>query len=523
MSEEAAIAHEVMGRLGQTSKALTDSERKTELALGCEVAKETLLRGARALVERAGGRPILTSKSCDGTPLTTVHRSTHQQPQGKKIRSSGRQSSEFLVQNQFLRTRVSGGECWATKIILAEPTPLKHGKTAMAILSTSRETWYSLRQLGHWGLAVEHYCWDRCAITALDRQTRRWHLQQDTSRRPPHLSDDMAKMTELVVVTPCALHDCQNAFKWGLHNDFSNRDQVRDVYIAIESLRRSADLVSSHLYTWLHSCLQSTPCRGEAWVDQRRALWQTLGVDAETVELLSSELQLWWQDGTMWFLKDAFRDGDVLEAVASALMAVWRFVKFSDSRWLTVGTSARTVIAAVLTGIDGLVSTIVRDPKASKYYLNGFKRLTTTRRQFLVSAAVVSRVPESVQCELMEDSRVARTHDALWQAVSEEMKWLVSITPNTWSLLGKACDRSGPLLADICIGAAHVSFQFIWRRVLVPASQLPWRLVRGDIAHNLAVLSADECPEEPVSEKLWLLMRSNFPVAQLVASVELLG
>ena len=523
MSGSADIAQEVIGRLGQTSKSLTDPERKLELALGCEAAKETLLRSARDLVAQAGGKPMLASKSCDGTPIMTMHRVAHQQPHGKKIRTAGRQCSEFLVANQFLRTRASFGAGWDTKVIIAEATPLSHGKTVPCILSASRQHWHSLRQLGHWGCAVEHYCFDRAGITALDRETRRWHLEQDTSLRPSHVSDDLANLTEFVVVTACALHDCQNAFKWSMWEDFNNKDQVRDVYIVIESLRRSADLISSHLYAWLYSKLKATADRGEVWVEQRRTLWQTLGIDAETVELMACELQLWWEDGALWFLRGAFEDGDVIDAVASALMAVWRFVKFSESRWLTVGTSARTVIAAVLTGIEDLIGTITKDPKASKFYLRGFQRLTTPRKQFLVSAAVSSRIPESVQCELMEDSRVARTHDDLWKTLAEEMRWIVDISPNTWSLLGSTCGRPGPEVRDVCIGAAHVSFQFIWRRVLVPAAELPWCLVRGDIANNLAELAAGDSPAEPVSERLWLLMRSGFSVEQLVATVELLG
>ena len=153
--------------------------------------------------------------------------------------------------------------------------------------------------------------------------------------------------------------------------DFNNKDQVRDVYIVIESLRRSADLISSHLYAWLYSKLKATADRGEVWVEQRRTLWQTLGIDAETVELMACELQLWWEDGALWFLRGAFEDGDVIDAVASALMAVWRFVKFSESRWLTVGTSARTVIAAVLTGIEDLIDTITKDPQGQQILPEG--------------------------------------------------------------------------------------------------------------------------------------------------------
>ena len=113
MSEDLDLAKDVIGRLGRASHFLSDAERKDELGIGCEVAKETLLRGAQHLVASSGRRPMLTSKSCDGTPITVAHRETRHQPKGQKVKTTGRQCVEFLVQNQFLRCDV-GGLRWLT-------------------------------------------------------------------------------------------------------------------------------------------------------------------------------------------------------------------------------------------------------------------------------------------------------------------------------------------------------------------------------------------------------------------------
>ena len=45
-----------------------------------------------------------------------------------------------------------------------------------------------------------------------------------------------------------------------------------------------------------------------------------------------------------------------------------------------------------------------------------------------------------------------------------------------------------------------------WRRVLVPAGQLPWGLVAGNIQENLKELAAGEEPEEPAGKQFWKLM-----------------
>ena len=214
MAADGGVAQEVIMRMGKASVFLTDNERRFEIGVACEVAKDTLLRSARQLVDGAGGRPVLTSKSCDGTPITVTHRSVFEQPGGKKIRTTGRQCMEFLVQNQFLRTDM-GSDGMQTSVLLSEPTPLTQGKSVGAILGASRENWWTLRQLGHKGISVEHYCWDRFSITSLDRETRLWHDGQPLPELPPYITTEVASLMELAVMTPYALHDAQTRLQVG--------------------------------------------------------------------------------------------------------------------------------------------------------------------------------------------------------------------------------------------------------------------------------------------------------------------
>ena len=50
-----------------------------------EAGKEVLKDVALQLVARAGGSPMLTSKSADGTPITVVVRTEHSLPSGQKV------------------------------------------------------------------------------------------------------------------------------------------------------------------------------------------------------------------------------------------------------------------------------------------------------------------------------------------------------------------------------------------------------------------------------------------------------
>ena len=165
------------------------------------------------------------------------------------------------------------------------------------------------------------------------------------------------------------------------------------------------------------------------------------------------------------------------------------------------------------------------DRTASKFYLNGFSRFGPAARSFAVIASLSSRVAEVFQSELMEDPRVAATYGTLLRVAAQELKWVVDLPSHVWSAMSSVVGCSAESLKDDAIAAAHVSFHFIWRRVLQPASELPWRLVRGDIRENLKLLrSSEHPPVEPCSGNLWRLMNEHdFAVDQLTGLVELLG
>ena len=119
--------------------------------------------------------------------------------------------------------------------------------------------------------------------------------------------------------------------------------------------------------------------------------------------------------------------------MASVLFTVWRYPRFSESRWLTVGTSCRVMVAAFLTGITDMVRHIKKDKSNSQLFLKGFSRLDATRLEFLTICAVVSRVPEAIQAELMHDNRVAMVADSLWDAAAKDVKWVIDVPEGTWT------------------------------------------------------------------------------------------
>ena len=433
---------------------------------------------------------------------------------------------EFLVQNQFLRTRhpIKG---WETRVLLAEPIALAHGKSVNAILQASMKYWKWLRGMGHRGCVVEHFVWDRAGISALERGVRQMCKQRSSlvlPDIPAHLSAELLALTEFVVVTPCAMHDAHNAFRWGFLEEVKNRELMRDVYVSVESIRNSMDLVQKHIGAWVAERVTQSGIRlSEEWVEGRRVLLHALDVDMEAQEILSDVLQLRWEGSRLVVSPAADGPGDIVGLVVTCLLACWRLKKWTESRWSIVGSASRSTVAGLTFGIPDFVDYIRRDTHSSLFYLNGYSRLDEQGRNFLVRASIASRVAEGVEAELMQDSRVAHTLPELWKAASEELSWVIGLGNEVWGPLAEVCGSTIAELKSGCIQAAHISYHFLWRRVFEPAGALPWRLVRGDIAANLRELKADDPPAEPFSNQLWQLLHQDFPIKMLVDVVDVLG
>ena len=145
-----------------------DGKNVLEIQKVCEISKHVLACKFNELIAEADGAPMLSSKSADGTPLSTVVRSVGTLPSGKSFSRTGKETHEYLVKNQFARVILPNGAV-RSAVLLQDPIKLAHGKTCIAIFEACRKDWKSLRQLGHRGLVIEHYGYDRLGIEATER------------------------------------------------------------------------------------------------------------------------------------------------------------------------------------------------------------------------------------------------------------------------------------------------------------------------------------------------------------------
>ena len=128
-------------------------------------------------------------------------------------------------------------------------------------------------------------------------------------------------------------------------------------------------------------------------------------------------------------------DPEILAWLYDACMTVFRFKKYSTSRWLTVGCCCRTLIASLALGLHRLHELCIIDPKVGNYYLNGFSTLTPSMRRFCVVAALASRSTEALGLAVLDDDRAVRQILSYESILEEEMHWLTMLPEPVWHLL----------------------------------------------------------------------------------------
>ena len=371
-----------------------------------EVSKAVLETAARILVWTAEGDPILRSSSADGTPLRVKKSVKVKLPTDGSTRiRSGKGTSEVMVMNSFYRTIAWDGTV-STKVLLRDPVPVKDKRVDTAFCKLV-ECWPSLRSWAHEGICIEHYTFDRAMHDSAWHLFEQWHKMKAQERG----DSEQLQWKEWCVGTACSLHDAHNAFKWSLSMYAKDVQLMEAAHLAVESLRKSYDQILVHVGRWVAEHVDFVPARGMEDMCRHRVLWDTLGVEPEIAEAIAFTLQLHWCPvGERLYVCEACQENgaDAVGLITATLLRAWKIVQFSQSRWLTIGVSARTVVVGLLTGLDSLVQHILDTPHESSPFLGGFPRFLPACKRFMVMASVVSRVVDSVLVIIMEDGRVAK-------------------------------------------------------------------------------------------------------------------
>ena len=330
-------------------------------------------------------------------------------------------------------------------------------------------------------------------------------------------------MLNFVATCPDPLHDAMNSIVWALR-PYVKDDTMKNIYIAISSVRNAYDLLVQHLTAGVATKVSFTrDPQSEAFL---RELWELLGLGDDIINTLI-EYRIVFMDGRLWIWDIWARTPHVMDHIVTLCMAVWKFIKFTESRWLTLANSCRALIASEMVGLRSCVEAVRADKTSSDYYIKGYARIGAPERELIVIAGLGSGIADGVMGALLKDDRVVRRLNELEDIVETESIALHRVSDRLWTQLAITMEAGGAReLRSKTIQASNIIQSFINYKIFEPAKQLPWTLCKGDASQNLHDLAAGPKPDEPFAGQLWELMQIGYPIlvlCELLGELENLG
>eukprot|EP00971_Amphidinium_carterae_P227876 4519909-Amphidinium_carterae.1 len=260
-----------------------------------------------------------------------------------------------------------------------------------------------------------------------------------------------------------------------------------------------ARFVSAHL----------TPATDVLEPEVLRQLWAGLGQSDESLHFLV-RAQLRFENDQLLVHPEFAEQEDAPELVADALLGLAKFPKFTESRWLSVATAARSLTAVLLVGMDSWVETCFKAEHHSEYYLGGYRRLTPQHKTMLLRIAMASYPADAFLAEVLEDDRLNRSSARYSEAVLDEIVYLANVDLQVWQMLAGISQGvvEPELLRSDCLHAALVIQAFIRDKALSQLESMPFTLAHMSPEVAIETLkSPSDIEYDLVTMKLRALIR----------------
>ena len=475
------------------------------------VTEDFFRQDIKLFMERHRDDPILVWYSADTTPLTT-RQAFSLDWTSLKVRRPGKSSKDFMSQRCFLQAHDHD-----TRMLLSAPRVVSD-KTAWTTIQCFRELVPLPMSSGHEGLCLIVVLADRALMSAVDR-----HIQELLAAEILHLETlfgeeaGVAKAAlRFYLPSACCNHDCHGGLKRALADFSSDKLLTRNSYIVCESLRNSYDILVRGLPGWLRARVAFEDL-DEPWLAE---VWRLCQNDARWVDQMV-DMQVRWHDGRLKVSEKFLGCDDVYDQLSIICLQMWQFHTFSESRWVTLGSSMRTLLGCMVLGLGDLVQHCL-DSGCSKYFLKGFLRMDDKVRHFVGLASTCSFVSDGILSLLLEDDRLATQITEVDRISHEEVGYLCDLSQGVWGHIGGVCKVPGGQLRPDAILAALVSLgYFIWRTKDI--REPPWTLCVGNVEDNLNRLEEGPPPASPFMLQLYNLLQSGFPREQIRGMVALIG
>ena len=250
-------------------------------------------------------------------------------------------------------------------------------------------------------------------------------------------------------------------------------------------------------------------------------------MDSALAELIAHELRLHWdfENAHLCVSSEWQKKEGSMQELASALLALWHFKLFSDSRWLTIGISCRTLVVALLTGLPEMIK-FLKTKGVSEFHLGGWSGLDLAAKKFIVPAAIVAYVPDAALSVIFEDTRFARISGDVQEAMASELLWLETLEAQIWQQLSSVFMDEGGMAArelrSVVLAGGHTAVGYMHWKTFSPLERHPWSIACGDQDANLQALKDGDMPSQPTASKIWALLQMGLNRDKIKRALDLL-
>ena len=445
---------------------------------------------------------LLWQYSSDCTPLSTTERVTSQ-AMDVHVRRAARSAADFLIERCFVSDSTG-----ATAVVLDAPAEIQD-KGAMCHWQACRAFCKTPREVGHRALSVVHHVYDRALMVPLSRlHYQSLHMVYDEmSERHGEGQAYLDWLTTWFSCCGCSCHDIHLGLRWGIMNFVAQPTLMRSAFICMESLRNGYSVLLRHIGSWLSQVVRF--CDWDA--AEAAAVYRLLGVTDEDWLGLMTLLQPRWHDGALLVASAVGHRNDLPALLTTVLLKAWTFDKWSDSRWLGLCRSTKTLCLSLLLGIEHCVQFCVRQPHTSAYYISGFEKHCSPQVRLMAGVVAISGGPadEALQV-VLADSRTPLLVAELEQELHEGVLAVCSLPAAVWRVMAGVCECTPAVLRTAALSATLTSMSFVLGK-LRAARRPPYDLLTGDRRANIRRLAASENPpSNDISWKVWKLMRLDF-------------
>ena len=407
-----------------------DKQSCVQLFRLVESCKAALKERAASVLE--DGMPFLMQFSCDTTKVVSKQ-IVSKRAKDMRVARSGQQTQEYMVAEVFVTAARNTGSDLQHTIVFRDPFVLQHGKTMAALVGCAVKVPGMTLVGSEASIRIRHQVHDR-GITQrfVSAISGYWHVRAGRKQHAGELAKATARDDNLMewhCWVGCSAHDGHNALKWSHASIFNNTELLENLYVGISALQASFFNALDLLGTWILEKLSpmssnKLPAPGELFV-----LWCAMSVEEPLAKKIA-DAQILWHDGRLVVEESFLEQGGWLEALSAYLLALWRFKKFTHSRWVTVGTSCRALCCGVLTGYMDLVQFLHSRGAISEYTWHGCQKLQPDVLRCSAILSLTAYISEEFLRGVLSDSRVAKTQDQLAQSLQNEFDFL-DFLPNS--------------------------------------------------------------------------------------------